>query len=311
MADLNDHFPGDLHGDPYGGGGRPGPSVRLAAIAAALAVLAAAAVAVAIARMPAPASDLAAPTVIPGGYDLEGVYIGEPYPQVAGSAPASAASRAPGSQQAGGTGALSGGPGESAPAPTEEAPGVLPRLDQGWIAEVSARTGVPERALQAYAGAHLWSEGALPGCRLTWTTLAGIGQIETRHGTFGGGEIDADGDTTVPILGPQLDGDGFAAIGDSDGGVLDGDTEWDRAVGPMQFIPGTWRSWGTDADGDGRADPHNIDDAAVSAARYLCADGRDMSTVEGWQSAVLSYNNSGEYVTDVLETANGYASAAG
>ncbi|OEV19807.1 hypothetical protein AN219_27625, partial [Streptomyces nanshensis] len=73
-----------------------------------------------------------------------------------------------------------------------------------------------------------------------------------------GGDLRSDGTTRRPILGPVLDGDGFARITDTDGGAWDGDTRFDRAVGPMQFIPGTWRSWGADGNGDGRKDPHNI-----------------------------------------------------
>jgi len=40
----------------------------------------------------------------------------------------------------------------------------------------------------------------------------------------------------------------FAGITATDGGLMDRDTAYDRAVGPMQFLPGTWRAVGTDAD---------------------------------------------------------------
>ena len=45
------------------------------------------------------------------------------------------------------------------------------------------------------------------------------------------------------------------------------------AIGWMQFMPDTWLRWGTDANGDGVADPWNPDDAIFSAARYLAAAG--------------------------------------
>jgi len=44
-----------------------------------------------------------------------------------------------------------------------------------------------------------------------------------------------------------------AVVVDSDGGALDGDARYDRATGPMQFLPGTWRSIGADGNGDGVA----------------------------------------------------------
>jgi membrane-bound lytic murein transglycosylase B len=102
-----------------------------------------------------------------------------------------------------------------------------------------------------------------------------------------------------PVIGVALNGSGFAAIRDSDGGRLDGDPIWDRAVGPMQFIPGTWRAWGADANGDGVADPQNIEDATLTAARYLCAGGKDLSRQSDLAQAVLSYNGSQRYLATV------------
>jgi hypothetical protein len=96
-------------------------------------------------------------------------------------------------------------------------------------------------------------------------------------------------------------------IRDSDGGRWDADVEYDRAVGPMQFIPGTWRAVGVDADGDGRADPNNVFDAATSAARYLCLGSSTFATPEGAQAAILRYNHSAAYVATVLAWANAYA----
>jgi membrane-bound lytic murein transglycosylase B len=145
-----------------------------------------------------------------------------------------------------------------------------------------------------------------PGCGLRWQVLAGIGRIESRHGTFGGAMVQASGEVSTPIIGIALDGNNATAvIRDSDGGALDGDPVYDRAVGPMQFIPTTWRALGLDGNGDGRADPHNIYDAALSAANLLCRRGPldDDTRLEG---AILSYNNSRSYVATVLERARGY-----
>ena len=80
---------------------------------------------------------------------------------------------------------------------------------------------------------------APPECHLPPALLAAIGQIES--GSAGGRQIGPDHKVNPPIYGPVLDGGPFAAIRDTDGGLFDGDVVWDRAVGPMQFIPGTWR----------------------------------------------------------------------
>ena len=133
--------------------------------------------------------------------------------------------------------------------------------------------------------------------------MAAVGFVESAHGTHGGGSLTAAGQASRPIVGPSLNGDGFAAIPDTDDGVLDGDAHWDHAVGPMQFIPSTWQMAGRDGNGDGQSDPLNIDDAALSAASYLCGGGRDLTTARGWTDAVYSYNQSDSYVDQVREQA--------
>ena len=110
------------------------------------------------------------------------------------------------------------------------------------------------------------------------------------------------------IVGIPLDGmNNTTHVPDSDGGVFDGDTEFDRAVGPMQFIPSSWEHFGRDANGDGVADPNQIDDAALGAAALLCFGDRDLSTPEGWRSAILNYNQSEDYLRKVAAAANSYA----
>ncbi|TYC76535.1 lytic transglycosylase domain-containing protein [Streptomyces sp. CB01881] len=161
------------------------------------------------------------------------------------------------------------------------------------------RTGpaLPETVFAAYRKAETALAQRSPGCHLPWQLLAAIGEVES--GQAGRGAVDAAGTTYRPILGPVLDGKGFAAIPDTDGGRHDGDRVWDRAVGPMQFIPSTWATWGVDANGDGQADPNNIFDAAEAAGRYLCAGGRDLADPAQLDRAVLGYNNSGEYLRTV------------
>ena len=161
-----------------------------------------------------------------------------------------------------------------------------------------AEAGIPATVLDAYKKAEAALRESKPGCNLPWELLAAIGKVES--GQARGGRVDADGTTTTPILGPVLNGNGFANISDTDGGEFDGDTSHDRAVGPMQFIPSTWEWSGRDGNGDGKKDPNNIYDAALAAGHYLCRLDRDMSVQKELNRAILSYNQSTEYLNLVL-----------
>src|SRR5215207_9975818 len=141
-----------------------------------------------------------------------------------------------------------------------------------------AANGIPNVALNAYRVAAARMASAEPSCGIDWSLLAGIGRVESNHGRYGGAVLNSDGTATPRILGPALDGVQFAYIGDSDGGTWDGDTTYDRAMGPMQFIPTTWRAYAIDADGNGETDPFNINDAALAAANYLCVAGGNLRT---------------------------------
>ncbi len=181
-----------------------------------------------------------------------------------------------------------------------------------WAEKLSAKTEIPARSLVAYAQAEIATKVSDPDCNITWATLAGVGRVESHHGRYGGAEIGADGVLAPPIIGIPLDGSpGVRAIPDTDGGTLDEDTTWDRAVGAMQFLPTTWERWGVRAGTDGAApNPQDIDDAALSAARYLCASGGDLSSAAGWWDAVLTYNESVTYGRNVFSGADAYAKAA-
>ncbi len=180
-----------------------------------------------------------------------------------------------------------------------------------WADRVAGAVDVPARALMAYGNAELVLRSTQPGCHLSWATLAGIGRVESNHGRYGGAQLGDDGRPSKPIIGVPLDGSpGVRAIADTDGGRHDGDATHDRAVGPMQFIPSTWRKWSSDANLDGRGDPQPIDDAALAAGRYLCAGGRDLAIPEDWWAAVFSYNNSVPYGQKIFGLADGYARAA-
>ncbi|MCT9090176.1 lytic transglycosylase domain-containing protein [Streptomyces sp. ASQP_92] len=165
--------------------------------------------------------------------------------------------------------------------------------DPVWTQE-----GIPATVLAAYQRAAQRLAGSAPRCHLPWQLLAALGKVESGHA--GGGRVDAHGTTLTPILGPVLNGAGFADIADTDRGTLDGDAHYDRAVGPMQFIPATWATWGRDGNGDGRKDPNNVFDASLAAGAYLCADARDLAVAADLNRAVLGYNHSADYLRTVL-----------
>ncbi|WP_298182136.1 lytic murein transglycosylase [Saccharomonospora sp.] len=184
-----------------------------------------------------------------------------------------------------------------------------PTPEELWVPTepVTGSLGIPSSALDAYKRAAERVAAEYPGCNIDWALLASIGRIESNHAR--GGYVDDDGDSLESILGPVLDGTGdVAAIADTDGGAYDGDTRWDRAVGPMQFIPSTWKRYAADGNGDGVADPDNLYDATLAAGRYLCSGGVDLSDPEQLRAAVYRYNNSWSYVNTVIRWAKAYRS---
>jgi hypothetical protein len=104
---------------------------------------------------------------------------------------------------------------------------------------------------------------------LSWTVLAAIGQVESSHGRNNG---------------PSSAG----------------------ALGPMQFMPATWKHYGVDGDGDGKADIWSPYDAVPGAANYLCANGAGKGG-EKLRKAIWFYNHSWDYVNKVMGIAEAYA----
>lgn len=176
-----------------------------------------------------------------------------------------------------------------------------------WARRVSAVTAIPVVALQAYAYAELVLAQTNRACQLSWTTLAAIGHVESGHGSANGATLGPDGRALPEIKGQPLDGQGGRSrILDTDQGQLDGDRVYDRALGPMQFIPTTWQEIGADADNDGVKNPHDIDDAALAAGQYLCKGGRNMTIPGDWWGAILSYNDVRRYAQAVFDKADEY-----
>jgi hypothetical protein len=171
----------------------------------------------------------------------------------------------------------------------------------------AAVNGIPSAALAAYLRAETVINAADTSCHLPWQLVAAIGRVESDHGRVHGSHLTGEGLARPAIYGLPLDGtQGTARIGDTDAGLLDHDTEFDRAVGPMQFIPSTWAVVGVDADGDSQRDPQDIDDAALATSVYLCSGDDDLATEAGRRSSVFRYNHSEEYVDLVLAFYDAY-----
>jgi hypothetical protein len=160
--------------------------------------------------------------------------------------------------------------------------------------------------LDAYWRAASHMVGEDPACDLRWPDIAGVARVESDNGTFGGDDVGPTGEEAFPIIGIALDGtNGTAVVHDTDGGALDHDTVYDRAVGPLQILPSSWRHSGVDGNGDGRADPQNMYDAAATAAVLLCRWG-SLADDAGLRTAYYHYNPSNAYVDEVLGYAHLY-----
>jgi membrane-bound lytic murein transglycosylase B len=172
------------------------------------------------------------------------------------------------------------------------------------IVNAPGALGIPSIALGAYRNAEQKMAAEAPGCGVSWNLLAGIGRIESGHA--GGGAVDARGTAVVPIYGPALDGTlpGNEVIIQSSVGNR---VTYARAMGPMQFLPGTWARYASDGKGDGIADPQNLFDSTLAAARYLCSGGFNLRDPSQVMAAILRYNNSMPYALNVLGWAAAYA----
>jgi len=137
------------------------------------------------------------------------------------------------------------------------------------VTQLPVATNVPTGRPANYL--MLYQESAAQYCPgLSWTVLAAIGEIESDDGQN---------------MGPSSAG----------------------ALGPMQFLPSTWATWGTDGFGDtGAPDIWNPYDAVPSAARMLCADGAGQGGQSLW-NAIFDYNHASWYVDEVLTLAGEYA----
>ncbi|WP_221324491.1 hypothetical protein [Actinoplanes sp. L3-i22] len=182
-----------------------------------------------------------------------------------------------------------------------------------WAQTAGTKAGIPVIAVQAYGYAELVASQTTPTCHLSWTTLAAIGKIASGHGSSNGAVLSVDGVAQPTIYGLPLDGQGGRLlVQDTDQGVLDQDTTYDREVGPMKLVPSAWKAFQVDADRNGTADINDIDDAALVAATQLCKDAkggvRDLSRADSWWDGILNYNGGTLRASaqKIFEAANDY-----
>jgi membrane-bound lytic murein transglycosylase B len=197
-----------------------------------------------------------------------------------------------------------------APASVSDGSSIAPGVgnaDAQEIVATASTSGIPSAALAGYQRAETVINAADPGCHLDWQLLAAIGRVESNHGRADGNTLDDNGLAEPGIYGVALNGsNNTTEIVDTDAGAFDNDAAYDRAVGPMQFIPSTWSVVGVDADGDGVRNPQDIDDAALGTAVYLCSGSDDLGTDAGRRAAVYRYNHSQSYVDMVLQIRDAY-----
>jgi hypothetical protein len=179
---------------------------------------------------------------------------------------------------------------------------------EAWAQRIGGMINVPEVAIEAYGYAQLMLQQTDPQCHLTWTTLAGIAQVESTHGQTGGAVLEPSGRSLPPIAGPLLDGrGGRPLVRDTDAGAFDGDATYDRTMGPMRLVPTVWRAQAIDADADGILDPYDIDDASLALARLLCSGTEDLGKLAGWTAAVERFRNTpAGYARSVFREADHY-----
>lgn len=171
-----------------------------------------------------------------------------------------------------------------------------------WSHRRAEPYGIPERQLRAYAYA-AWRVESDGGCAVGWPTIAAIAQIASDHGRADGSTVGEDGVTTVPLRGLHVLDLPPVIVPDTDAGATDGDPINDVAVGPMQIMPSRWEQFSEAAEPGTRPNPDNVDDAALTAARIICAAGNP-TTPEGWDEGVKRFFYSPEHIKAVHAVAS-------
>ncbi|WP_033292023.1 C40 family peptidase [Amycolatopsis jejuensis] len=173
---------------------------------------------------------------------------------------------------------------------------VQPKVPDGgefgtWASRTSQWLDIPLRAMNGYARATVTLSKEQPGCHLSWITLAAIGKVASDHGRAQGDHLGDNGTLAKPL--------GTLEVRDFYHRVV----STPDAAGPLQLAPTVWASWQRSASG-GKPEVQNIDDAALTAGRALCANGRDMST--DWWNGVTTLAPAPLMMHRTLATVNVY-----
>lgn len=160
-----------------------------------------------------------------------------------------------------------------------------------WASRTSQWLDIPLRAMTGYAEATVTLSKEQPGCHLSWITLAAVGKVTSDHGRAQGDHLGANGTLANPL--------GTVEVRDFYNRVV----STANASGPMQVSPAIWAKWQRSASG-GKPDLQNVDDAALTTGRALCADGRDLS--KDWWNAVSSLQTAPLFLHRTLATTNVY-----
>jgi cell wall-associated NlpC family hydrolase len=182
--------------------------------------------------------------------------------------------------------------------PKTTTPPTQPKVPQAsefdeWASKTSQWLDIPLRAMTGYARATVTLTKEIPGCHLSWVTLAAIGKVTSDHGRAQGGHV-ADTGAMDKALGTIEVRDFYNKV-----------VSTANAAGPMQLSPAIWGKYKTSANGS-NPDVQNIDDAAVSTGRALCADGHDLSQGQTWWDSVSALQSAPLFLHRTLATVNVY-----
>jgi cell wall-associated NlpC family hydrolase len=162
-----------------------------------------------------------------------------------------------------------------------------------WASQTSQWLDIPLRAMVGYAKATTKLSKDVPGCHLSWVTLAAVGKVTTDHGRARGGQLGTTGALDKPL--------GTIEVRD----FYDKVVSTANAAGPLQLAPSIWAKYQASASG-GKPDVQNVDDAALTAGRALCADGHDLSQGQPWWDAVSTLQPAPLFLHRTLATVNVY-----
>ena len=179
--------------------------------------------------------------------------------------------------------------------PQTPAPPKVPEASEfdAWASKTSQWLDVPLRAMVGYAKATTKIGKDIPGCHLSWVTLAAVGKVTSDHGRAQGGQYGTTGALAKPL--------GTIEVRDFYNKVV----STANAAGPMQLSPSIWAKYQASYSG-GKPDVQNIDDAALSTGRALCDGGHDLSQGQVWWDSVATLQSAPLFLHRTLATVNVY-----